>query len=488
MVLTEEGLMERLRSANAEAVCEQRFSHGSPFSMRLHAGDHASHFEAKQIYFGLLEDGPDDLAVARSRMYLASLLERVEAASCDLPENPRQLQAWSDAHTGQVGAEYRRYLRARKTGGARQYFAHKSHALYFLKAVAPTKLVDGAWLYGLLKYWRDPRFLPLIQTYLEELGEGISDKNHVVIYKRLLAAHGCPQWHRLSDTHFIQGAIQLALAQHTADFLPEVIGYNLGYEQLPLHLLISAYELNELGIDPYYFTLHVTVDNASTGHATHALRAVAEALPHVADKQDFYRRLANGYKLNDLGASTNSVIEDFDLDEELVNVLAAKARVGAQLHSDYCRIAGKTVNEWLSEPGQLPLFLDALQKQGWIKRHQHPEASRFWKLIQGEHAQMFGVFNAYEKQVIYDWIAGESSAEPGSRPVSFRARQRLAADTPPQQDDFDTDPHVVEQELTGATGTDDRMAQLIRLISPVHHHTTPGLMATRAFTRLLHGT
>ncbi len=488
MVLTGEGLMERLRNADAETACEQRLSPSTPLSMRRYVGDHASHFEAKQIYFGLLEDGSDDLAVVRSRMYLASLLERVEPASCDLPENPRQLQAWSDAHTERVGAQYRGYLRTRKAGGARQYFAHKSHALYFLKGVAPTKLVDGAWLYGLLKHWRDPCYLPLIQTYLEELGEGVSDKNHVVIYKRLLAAHGCQQWHCLSDAHFVQGAIQLALAQHTADFLPEVIGYNLGYEQLPLHLLISAYELNELGIDPYYFTLHVTVDNASTGHATQALRAVTETLPHVADKQGFYRRLINGYKLNDLGASTNSVIEDFDLDEELVNVLAAKARVGAQLHSDYCRIAGKTVNEWLSEPGQLPLFLDALQKHGWIKRHQHPEGSRFWKLIQGEHAQMFGVFNAYERQVIYDWIAGDSSSEPGARPISFKARQRLVGETLPQQEDFDTGSHVLEHKLAGATGADDRMARLIKLISPAHHHTAPGLMATRAFTRLLHGT
>ena len=65
---------------------------------------------------------------------------------------------------------------------------------------------------------------------------------------------------------------RLALA--ATEYLPEVIGYNLGYEQLPLHLLISSYELSELGIDPYYFTLHVTIDNASTGHAQKAVQAV----------------------------------------------------------------------------------------------------------------------------------------------------------------------------------------------------------------------
>jgi hypothetical protein len=61
-------------------------------------------------------------------------------------------------------------------------------------------------------------------------------------------------------------------------FLPEVIGFNLGYEQLPLHLLITAYELKELHIDPYYFTLHITVDNADSGHAKQAVDAVFSAM------------------------------------------------------------------------------------------------------------------------------------------------------------------------------------------------------------------
>ncbi len=502
MALTEEGLMERLRNSDTQPLYEQHGPHGRN-SPRQHADNATPHIESKQIYFGLLEDNPDDLAMARSRLYLTRLLADVEPCGSDLPDNLNNLQAWSDAHTEKVAAQYRQYLKARRAGDTRQYFTNKSHALSFLKGVAPTKLVDGAWLYGLLKHWRDPRFLTLIQTYLEELGEGVPDKNHVVIYKKLLATHGCQQWHSLSDAHFVQGAIQLALAQHTAHFLPEVIGYNLGYEQLPLHLLITAYELNELGIDPYYFTLHVTVDNASTGHAMQAVQAVFDALPQVADKKDFYRRIVNGYKLNDLGASTNSVIADFDLDRELEAILTAKAKVGAQLHSDYCKISGKTVNEWLAEPAQLPVFLEALQEQGWIKRHQAPEAGRFWTLIQGEHAHMFGVFNAYEKQVIHDWIAGDSAGGPGSRPISFRVRQRLAVpegpggstskawrymgEGPKQHDDFDTDLHLLEQKLAGAPGKDDAMDLLVPLLSPVHHHTAPGLMATRLYTRKLHG-
>jgi|GEM_PF-6927555 len=33
-------------------------------------------------------------------------------------------------------------------------------------------------------------------------------------------------------------------------YLPEVVGFNFGYEQLPLHLLITTYELDELALPP----------------------------------------------------------------------------------------------------------------------------------------------------------------------------------------------------------------------------------------------
>ena len=87
----------------------------------------------------------------------------------------------------------------------------------------------------------------------------------------------------LEDDHYLQGALQLALGVCADEFLPEVIGFNLGYEQLPLHLLITAYELSELGIDPYYFTLHVTIDNASSGHACKAAQSVLNLLPLSSD-------------------------------------------------------------------------------------------------------------------------------------------------------------------------------------------------------------
>jgi hypothetical protein len=478
----------------------------------------------RALYFSLSKPQPDAGTLDAARRFLDASVQDVALMESDLPASASELEDWINRNTADVGMRYQSYLAARKAGGPRQYFSNKSHALYFLKSVAPTKTVDGAWLYGLVRHWNDGRFGSLIRIYLEELGSGMPDKNHVLLYKKLLAVHGCDKWDQLSETHFVQGAIQLALAHQADHFLPELIGFNLGYEQLPLHLLIAAYELNELGIDPYYFTLHVTVDNADTGHAKTALNGLREAWPVVGDGARFYERVINGYKLNMLGAGTNSVIDGFDLKQELIAILAEKSAVGKQVHSDYCRVAGRPINDWLSDPAEIPAFLEALEQAGWIRRHEAPENSRFWKLIQGERAEMFGVFSAYEQQVIHDWILGDAAGagaagavataadKPGQRMLSFKARQKLletlarrgvqepaqpsVAGQAPQlhavdgraddsASDFDQDLRQLDLALARTSNRDEAMDLLASLLSPARHHTAVGLKATRLFTRML---
>ncbi|PQV63555.1 Iron-containing redox enzyme [Abditibacterium utsteinense] len=453
---------------------------------------------AKKIFFDLFDGQACACELESAAGYLSEQINQAASLPSDLPAEMDGLYAWMEHHTESVGKSYREYLEARQAGNPRRYFETKSHALYFLKSVAPTKLVDGAWLYGLLERWQDVRFSALIKTYLEELGEGLPAKNHVVLYKKLLAVQGCEHFDDLSDNHFIQGAIQLALAYHAPRFLPEVIGFNLGYEQLPLHLLITAYELKELGIDPYYFTLHITVDNSDSGHAKKAVDAIFEALPKLGDTDEFYRRVCNGYKLNSLGASTTSVISDFDLEAEMIEIFQRKSVVGQFAHSDYRQVSNCTVNDWLSRPEETSDFIAAMEREGWFKRHEDPQNSRFWKLIQGEKARMFGVFSAYEQQVIYDWIAGNAAQEKfakvaGASHLSPEAKHRLldAVQAHTTQapkvgaDDFDAEVRILEQNLTSATGPEDAMSKLIALMSPANHHTAPGLMATRIFNDVL---
>lgn len=470
---------------------------------------------ARDLYFDLYNNPEDHIGAAQA--FLDHQIAAVQAIPSDLPASIDDLTAWMMERTEAVGAQYRDYLAARKNGAPRRYFTNRAHALYFIKAVAPTKLVDGSWLYGLLRHWDNPDFHPLIKTYLEELGDGAPDKNHVTIFRKLVAVHGCDGWQQLDDSHFVQGAIQLSLAHNAEDYLPEVIGFNLGYEQLPLHLLITSYELNELGIDPYYFTLHVTVDNASNGHAQKAVEALKNLMPRVGDTGDFYRRVIDGYRLNELGASTNSTIASFDLDAELMGIMAAKSVTGKNMHSDYCRVAGKSINDWLATPDNVPAFMAALEKAGWITRGTDPEQSRFWGLIQGDKAEMFGVFSPYEQQILRDWIATPRatdsaandddsqsvSAEQQPRVLSHRARQRMLANVgqlsrdgdhpvrglirrrPDQMGNGVSELHLLEEQIAAMPGKQQAMALLANLMSPSHHHSAVGLMATRMYSQLL---
>jgi hypothetical protein len=471
----------------------------------------AANISAKRIYLSL-DAGPADAATnAAACAWLEQQLQQSRQLADDLPASLDLLEDWIAQRSVTVGADYHRYLQERHDGAPRRYFGSKAHALYFLQNVAPTKLVDGSWLYGLLTRWDDTDFRPLIETYLEELGDGVPDKNHVTLYKKLLASHRCDQWQDTADEHFIQGAIQLTLAYNAERYLPEIVGYNLGYEQLPLHLLITAYELNELGIDPYYFTLHVTVDNGGTGHARMAVQALRQVMARCGDPAAFLRRVHDGYRLNDLGAGTTSVIAGFDLQTELVRILAAKAVVGHNMHSDYCRVGGRSINAWLTDPQQIPDMLAALEAAGWIQRGQPAENSRFWRLIQSERAEMFGVFNAYEQQILSDWIASAPGAAPApaARIPSYRARQRTLDTlglhhTPrsgPQrgvirhhpatdaandsQDGSSADLRQLELRVAGLGSKQAAMELLLSLMTPARHHSASGLMATRMFRQLL---
>ncbi len=469
-------------------------------------------FSSRQLYFAMLRERGssaghiDQLTGAASRTFLAEKLREATAVEGEFPIEAQTLASVLREEHEQTAKAYRRYLDERQAGAPRRFFSCRSHAMHFLRAVAPTKLVDGAWLYGLLQRWQDPRIAPLIQTYLEELGCGVAPQNHVLLYKHLLARYGCDRWQDGPDEHFTQGAVQLALAHNAHEFLPELIGFNLGYEQLPLHLPITAYELNELDIDPYYFTLHVTIDNASTGHARKALQSVLDCMPRIGDAAEFQRRVGNGYQLNLVGMGTQQAIESFDLEQELQRVIGEKASIGANLHSDYCRIGGRPLSDWLSAPDDVAGLLATLQSAGWIRRGQSPDMSRFWHLLTDEQAPMFGVFDGYEQQLLSDWIeagAGKVLATPAINRFRRRPSASRASGPDTKLHSGATVAQIIAHYAGHGTrsgscsevkaifqqlGEIDTKAQafevLSGLLSPANHPTPAGLVATRLYTEL----
>ena len=48
----------------------------------------------------------------------------------------------------------------------------------------------------------------------------------------------------------------------------------------------------KLGVDPYDFTLHVTIDNADNGNARRACRAAWDEEPKIGDAQAYWSACA----------------------------------------------------------------------------------------------------------------------------------------------------------------------------------------------------
>jgi hypothetical protein len=229
-----------------------------------------------------------------------------------------------------------------------------------------------------------------------------------------------------------------------------------------------------------------------------ACKAVLETLPRIGDASRYWQRIRAGARLADAGQGTTAVIEGFDIEAEVVRILSHKSGSGHGAHSDYCQVAGRKVNDWLSQPQQIPGFLSALQQAGWIKLGQPVEQSRFWGLLQGERAEMFGVFSSYELQVIHDWIRGEASSDgqafagheaPAGRTrcPTFRAQARLAAargQAAPLAGEgdelLDPDLQALCEQLP-TLADEQQMQLLMQAMSPAQHWTPAGLHATKLF-------
>ncbi len=109
---------------------------------------------ARKVYVDTLEYKADFFMKEAAKAFLSEQLDIASCLDADVPLRPDQLWDWVDEGVRQVGSAYRQYLAERKAGQPRRYFTAKAHALYFLKMVAPTKMADGAWLYGLTQSWK----------------------------------------------------------------------------------------------------------------------------------------------------------------------------------------------------------------------------------------------------------------------------------------------------------------------------------------------
>lgn len=385
--------------------------------------------KARDILISFLSDGLAKSIAQGSNSILSIESFGAESLSCFMR---------SKDHV--ISLEWERYIARRHAGGSREMFADREAATHWLRQNAPVKYVDGAWLGHIHKITTPFRYRKITknawQVMSEELGDGDLSKNHAHVYRRLMdsIAANLPggdsiefihSKHGLNDVEAWKAAVaQLVISLFPHEFLPEILGFNMHFEMLTWDTMRAIKELKELSIDDYYFLLHVSIDNADSGHTAMALQIVIDYIEQVLKTEgkdaamQTWRRVQAGFALSD--SFTNPVIPSSDTattsgypetghEMEVIRIFKAKAPVAHKLHCG-CRmkIGGRSLVEWLdplafeSSKWQMN-FLDALSKAvPWIAKG-NSSKSRFIKLISWK-GLMFGAFTQAEVEVMKRWI------------------------------------------------------------------------------------
>ncbi|KAJ5109746.1 hypothetical protein N7532_002391 [Penicillium argentinense] len=404
----------------------------------------------KDLFFKLqnLESYPDVLPIARQ-----SILWLLSEALKDYTKSPQtnilSLETFDEEklcrflgdHHSRVTAQYKEYIELRDSGGPRQLVRDRHDAERWLRKIAPLKLVDGAWLGHLNKISIPFALRPIMkktwQIFTEELGDGNHQQHHVYIYEELLrqVEPDLPKpttkeilhpRYGFNSIKYWRGAVaQLMISLFPEEFFPEILGFNMHFEMLQLDTMQAAKELPEVGFDPYYFLLHVSIDNSHSGHAAMSMECPVSYVQQIEQTKGkeaariAWRRVQAGYILSEWLASTKDEATGIplqinrtpcsQLESRVTAIFRAKAQAAQGLHCGCkVKIGNRHIDEWLS-PGEFGRekwqkdFVDSLSRsKPWV----YPGDSNKSRLVRELRwgGKMFGSFTRDELLDLEHWI------------------------------------------------------------------------------------
>jgi hypothetical protein len=438
-------------------------------------------------------------AVPQARTRLTELLDHTLTLAHSSSEpiltintyTPSSLQAvLASAHTSSA-TKYEAYLKRRKAGGPRELFPTQEHAKEWLKLAAVVKYVDGGWISSIMNEVAGTQLLEddtrqgstslqagkmAWQVISEEFGDGDLEKNHIFMYYALMDQLGVGArdpsdgtalpghmkgFDGLREDEGVPRCWTAAIAQQcvgllSTEYFAEALGFNMAYETLPYHLLVTSRELRELDIDDTYFALHITIDNADSGHAALARLAVERYLEGVKrDKgepamQSAWRRVQAGFLLADClpttpwspiefekvpnsdswrpaSSSTSTSVQPANANEKaMAHLMKRKASAAEKMHCPSKMVIKKrTLEQWL-DPSTLTEeksleFVRAMADSRVMIKKGDVAGSRLMKELEWG-GRMFGAFSRGEVDVVRRWISslGEDASD-GKDRVTYRS-------------------------------------------------------------------
>ncbi|KAK3180043.1 hypothetical protein K4F52_008535 [Lecanicillium sp. MT-2017a] len=439
---------QQIPSPNVCAGFSKREAATAPFEKQLPKFTEGDKY--RRLFFKLhnIEEHPEVLTEARD-LLLSILSEAISAAQPERRQDIFAIESFSKeqlfSHVRKahelVGEEYNQYVEGRRAGDGRLIATDRSQAAKVLTALAPLKLVDGAWLGRIHQATTPFNLRPITkqawQVLSEELGDGNLDLNHVHLYNELLREVGVhlpapherdfiDDAHRMDNENVWRAAVtQMIISLFSQEFLPEILGYSLHFEGLSMETMVMSRELQELKLNAQYFLLHVSIDNAHSGHAMMTAHTVTEYMSHVTQRESqaavatAWRRIQAGYALSAHQCNSIDVkkhlVNTLSLmnaptpgryDADMVRMLVAKAAVAQKTHSACrCRIGRKPLAYWL-DPETLKSERRTLQELSnaspWVVKG-CPQQSRLMRQV-GRGGKMFGAFTLKETRLLHDWI------------------------------------------------------------------------------------
>ncbi|KZF26759.1 hypothetical protein L228DRAFT_258142 [Xylona heveae TC161] len=428
----------------------------------------------KELYYKLqnLETFPDILPKAKDTL-VSMFAEALASANPDdgilsVKEYSRDaLASFLQEKENSITERWQQYIARRNAGAPRELFEDAVQASWWLKQSSPVRYVDGAWL-GHINKISTPFNLRSItkhawQVLSEELGDGDQAKNHVHLYRELMREieAGLPDGDSEDYIHPKTGldqprvwkaaVSQLLISLFPHEFLPEILGFNLSFEGITMETLMASKELEELKINPYYFVLHVTIDNADSGHTAMALHATAEYVEHIRHTQgetaaqQVWKRVQTGFVLSE-SLPTTPVLRPAQAQESkldnpwayrVAKIFKAKAVVAHKIHCNTSfKIGRRTLVDWLEpaafeSPQWQKEFLDALSnRKPWVYKGDSNRSRLVQEL--GWGGKMFGSFTREEIEVVKQWIDSLAAPNPhnywsfiGCAPNALTESQKL---------------------------------------------------------------
>jgi hypothetical protein len=396
-------------------------------------------------YLMNIDDYPEFLPKARSLVeeFLAQARRNEQTANTEGDDRYAPFEYSFDTFNARMNQIYNDYVT--DNSSATNYEGNlqqtREQVIYGLLQMAPFNQLDGAWIRNAAPNGPIDEISSLMfNIYMDEMGDGNVEQQHCNVYTDTLKSVNIylPDLHAreyadnaaLLDSAFVEPVFLLAISQFSQDYFPEILGMTLYLEWGSIGLIQSVDQLNAFGIDPIYYSLHVGIDNAASGHGALAKRAVELYLDQVRQgegevaMQNVWKRIWDGYvafgTLGTLGADIqNATKNPPTLEQQMEDMITRKAPYASLNHREK-KVAATYINDWFLDPQG---FLAALEKAGYIVKGK-PDISPIFQLM-SFNGPMYHVFTEQEQELWRAYVLSLGEPKPEDTLTIVQAMHEL---------------------------------------------------------------